>query len=115
MKRLPPAVLPILGLLAFVAAGAVSRLTDVRSRSATAPLAAPSSELGGRFSLTDQYGKPRTDRDFRGKFMLVFFGYTYCPDVCPTTLAVEAEALDDLGPRASRIAPIFISLDPRRD
>ena len=57
----------------------------------------------------------RTDADFRGKYMLVFFGYTYCPDVCPTTLAVEAEALDKLGARANDIVPIFITVDPKRD
>ena len=53
--------------------------------------------------------------DFRGKYMLLFFGYTYCPDVCPTTLATEAEALDKLGSRADRIVPIFITVDPKRD
>jgi protein SCO1/2 len=53
--------------------------------------------------------------DFRGKYMLIFFGYTYCPDVCPTTLAVETEALDKIGARAKRIVPIFISVDPQRD
>ena len=53
--------------------------------------------------------------DFRGKYMLIFFGYTYCPDVCPTTLAVEKEALDKLGARANRIVPIFITVDPKRD
>ena len=73
------------------------------------------SEFGGPFSLTDQFGKRRTDMDFRGKYMLIFFGYTYCPDVCPTTLAVEAEALDKLGPQADRIVPIFISVDVKRD
>jgi protein SCO1/2 len=115
MKRLPLIVLPILLLLAFVAAGALWPLGDLRSQSATATPDSPPAELGGPFSLTDQDGMRRTDMDFRGKYMLVFFGYTYCPDVCPTTLAIEAEALDKIGSRAALIAPIFISVDPKRD
>src|SRR6185503_13240582 len=71
--------------------------------------------FGGPFSLIDQDGKRRTDSEFRGKYMLIFFGYTYCPDVCPTTLAVEAEALDQIGARANNIVPIFITVDPKRD
>lgn len=116
MKRLPLTVLPILVLLAFVAAGALWRLGDMRSQSGMVTLdTPPSDEFGGSFSLTDQYGMRRTDMDFRGKYMLIFFGFTYCPDVCPTALAVEAEALDKLGSRASRIVPIFITVDPKRD
>lgn len=113
MKRLSLIVLPIALVLAIVAAGAVWRLGDLRAQRQTQTPA--SAELGGPFSLTDQDGMRRTDMDFRGKYMLVFFGYTYCPDVCPTTLAIEAEALDKLGARANRIVPIFISVDPKRD
>jgi protein SCO1/2 len=76
-------------------------------------LASPPSDFSG--SLTDQNGMRRTDMDFRGKFMLIYFGYTYCPDLCPTTLAVEAEALEKLGARAGRIVPILITVDPKRD
>ena len=96
MKRLPLPVLPILLLLAIVAGGALWRLGDLRSQSATVTPAPSPVEFGGSFSLTDQSGMRRTDIDFRGKYMLIFFGYTYCPDVCPTTLAVAAEALDKL-------------------
>jgi protein SCO1/2 len=71
--------------------------------------------VGGPFSLTDQHGKRLTDRDFRGRFMLVYFGYTYCPDVCPADLQVLTTAVDNLGPKAKRIAPIFITIDPERD
>lgn len=71
--------------------------------------------LGGPFSLVDGQGKPVSDRDFRGRFMLVYFGYTMCPDVCPTTLNQVAEALDKLGPKAERVQPVFITLDPERD
>jgi protein SCO1/2 len=71
--------------------------------------------IGGPFALTDGNGKPVTDRDYRGKFMLVYFGYTFCPDVCPTTLNDVALALDKLGPRAAELQPLFITVDPKRD
>jgi protein SCO1/2 len=71
--------------------------------------------IGGPFTLEDGNGKPVTDRDFRGKYMLVYFGYTFCPDVCPTTLSAVADAMDKLGPNAARIRPLFITVDPRRD
>nr|WP_294545728.1 SCO family protein [uncultured Rhodopila sp.] len=71
--------------------------------------------IGGPFTLEDGSGKPVTDRDFRGKYMLVYFGYTFCPDVCPTTLSAVADAMDKLGPDAARIRPLFITVDPRRD
>ena len=71
--------------------------------------------VGGPFSLTDQTGRKVTDKDFLGKYMLVFFGYTYCPDLCPTELQVMSAALDNLGAKADDIQPIFISFDPQRD
>jgi protein SCO1/2 len=71
--------------------------------------------VGGPFTLQDGSGKQVTDRDFRGKYMLVYFGYTFCPDVCPTTLAVMAAALDKMGPDQDRIVPVFITIDPARD
>ena len=72
-------------------------------------------QLGGPFGLTDQDGTRKTEADFRGKYMLVFFGYSYCPDVCPTTLAVMRAALDRMGDQAERIVPVFITVDPKRD
>jgi protein SCO1 len=71
--------------------------------------------VGGPFSLIDGNGKPVTDRTWRGKYMLVYFGYTFCPDVCPTTLTSVAAALDKLGPKADQIQPLFITVDPKRD
>ncbi len=71
--------------------------------------------IGGPFTLADGSGKPVTDRDFRGKYMLVYFGYTFCPDVCPTTLNAVADAMDKLGPASTRIRPVFITVDPKRD
>ena len=67
------------------------------------------------FSLTDQSGKQRTLEDFRGKVVLVFFGFTHCPDVCPTTLAEMAGIMKALGPEAERLQVVFITLDPERD
>jgi protein SCO1/2 len=71
--------------------------------------------IGGPFTLRDGSGKAVTDQDFRGKYMLVYFGYTFCPDVCPTTLNAVADAMDKLGPAASRVQPLFITVDPKRD
>ena len=71
--------------------------------------------VGGPFTLTDQTGKPRSDTDFRGKLMIVYFGYTYCPDVCPTDLMAITQALNTLGPSADGVQPIFITIDPERD
>ena len=67
------------------------------------------------FALNDQDGKPRTLADFTGKAVVVFFGYTHCPDVCPTTLSDMAAAMKALGPDADRVQVIFITLDPERD
>ena len=72
-------------------------------------------QVGGPFELVDQTGKTVTEKDFLGTYMLVFFGYTYCPDVCPTELQVMMAALDALGDTAAEIRPVFISVDPERD
>jgi cytochrome oxidase Cu insertion factor (SCO1/SenC/PrrC family) len=71
--------------------------------------------VGGPFTLTDQTGKQRSDTEFRGKLMIVYFGYTYCPDVCPTDLMAITQALNALGPAAEGIQPVFITIDPERD
>jgi len=71
--------------------------------------------IGGPFALTDHTGKLRTDGEFRGKLMVVYFGYTYCPDVCPTDLLAISQALEVLGPAGDAVQPIFISVDPERD
>jgi protein SCO1 len=73
------------------------------------------SAIGGPFKLTDQNGKTITDQDFKGHPLLVFFGYTHCPDVCPTTLFELSEVLHALGPDANRVSGLFISVDPERD
>ena len=71
--------------------------------------------VGGPFTLTDTTGKPRSDSEFRGKLMIVYFGYTYCPDVCPADLMAITQALDALGPLADGVQPVFITVDPERD
>jgi cytochrome oxidase Cu insertion factor (SCO1/SenC/PrrC family) len=71
--------------------------------------------VGGPFELTDQTGHRRTDADFRGKLVVLYFGYTYCPDVCPTELQSISLALDKLGAAADAVQPVFISVDPERD
>jgi protein SCO1/2 len=79
------------------------------------PLSSGIALVGGPFSLTSHQGKRITNEDFRGKYMLVTFGYTYCPDVCPTELQIISAALDLLGERAKDIQPIYITIDPARD
>jgi protein SCO1/2 len=71
--------------------------------------------VGGPFTLTAHDGRRMSDTDFRGKYMLVFFGYTFCPDVCPTELQVISAALDQMGTKADTIQPIFVTIDPARD
>jgi protein SCO1 len=71
--------------------------------------------FGRDFHLVDHNGKPRSLADFRGKAVVVFFGYTQCPDFCPTTLAELAAAMQKLGPDASRVQVLFVTVDPERD
>lgn len=75
----------------------------------------PGSPIGGPFQLTNQFGKPVSDAIYQGKYMLVFFGYSHCPDECPLTLQKMALAMNALGPLAQHVAPIFITIDPMRD
>lgn len=75
----------------------------------------PGAPIGGAFRLTNQSGQVVSDRDFRGKYMLVFFGYSHCPDECPLTLDKMAMTIRALGPGRQHIVPIFITIDPVRD
>lgn len=76
-------------------------------------------KIGGPFSLIDQDGKPRTDRDFAGRYRIVYFGYTFCPDVCPTdvqTIGAGLRAFEKQdAARAAKVVPIFVTVDPKRD
>ena len=71
--------------------------------------------VGGPFTLIDGDGKRVTDQTYRGEYLLVYFGYTFCPDVCPATLNNVADALDKMGAKAARVRPLFITVDPKRD
>jgi protein SCO1 len=80
-----------------------------------APIGSAVAAVGGPFHLEDQNGKPFTDQDMKGRPYLVFFGFTHCPDVCPTTLFELSQILGKLGPDADRTGAIFITVDPERD
>jgi len=104
------------GLVALLGAGAVLLLVAgfyLWLLGGTRPPRAAA--IGGPFELTAADGRVVTDRSFRGRYLLVYFGYTSCRDVCPTTLSAMATAMGALGPRAARIQPLFITLDPGRD
>src|SRR5579863_9361805 len=109
-------LLPFLAVVAVVLAGALWHFGDLAAhRNAESVATGETVNIGGPFKLIDQDGATRTDQDYRGKYVLVFFGYTYCPDVCPTTLAVMKSALDMMGSRAADIVPLFVTVDPKRD
>nr|TFG54511.1 MAG: SCO family protein [Hyphomicrobiales bacterium] len=118
---MPAKTSPSLALMSILLAGAVAAgsllwgLGKIRREGGPIVVTTGEAEIGGPFSLIDQNGIRRSDQDFRGRYMLVFFGFTYCPDICPTTLAVLSAALNDIGPLAEDIVPIFISVDPERD
>jgi protein SCO1/2 len=80
-----------------------------------APISIPTAQIGGPFRLIDQNGAAVTDQDLKGKTFLVFFGFTHCPDVCPTALYEISQILEKLGKDADRTAALFITVDPERD
>ena len=82
---------------------------------ASAGMATPAVSIGGPFTLTDHTGREVTDESFRGKYLLVFFGFTACPDVCPAGLLTAAQVMEQLGPSSSKVQPLFITVDPERD
>lgn len=102
--------------LAAAARGRIGALFGFQAASTVEVGAAPLGvAIGGPFHLIDQRGAAVTDADYRGRWMLVYFGYTFCPDVCPTELATMAAALQKLGPAAAKVVPVFITVDPARD
>jgi cytochrome oxidase Cu insertion factor (SCO1/SenC/PrrC family) len=109
LARMP--AFAVLALLAALIAGPIPALAADPVTPETV-----SSEIGGPFTLVDQTGRTVTDAEFRGKWLLVYFGYTHCPDACPTALSDMAAALGDLGPaKRDKVQVIFISVDPERD
>jgi protein SCO1/2 len=116
-KRAPSSLfmgLTALAISAVLLAGGLWYLSlQLSNRRAEVVSGAPS--IGGPFTLINAEGKSVTDRDFLGRYMLIYFGYTFCPDVCPTTLAKMSAALDQLGERGNRVQALFITIDPKRD
>ena len=111
--------LPI-GLLAAVAIAALTAvwLITVMAENPSSETARESTRalIGGPFELVDHNGETVTEKDFAGKYMLIYFGYTFCPDVCPTELQAMSTALDQIpAERLAKIAPLFITVDPERD
>ena len=99
----------LIGGIAFIP-GAVDRIFATRE-----PATTGRALVGGPFELTDHNGRRVTDKDFRGRLMLVYFGFTYCPDICPAGLQVVTAALEKLGTDTNRVVPMFITVDPERD
>ena len=93
----------------------VTALTACAPRAATQSSQAQGSEPGGPFTLVNQDGRPVDQSVLKGKWSVVFFGYTFCPDFCPTTLTTLGKAMDELGPKASDAQVVFITVDPARD
>lgn len=103
-------VLIVTLLSALLAATVVGGyLVWTRTQEGTAAL------IGGPFTLVDQTGKTVTEKSLKGKWSLIYFGYTFCPDVCPTSLTVMTQALDQIGPLADKVTPVFVTVDPERD
>ena len=114
MTRSSFALLALGGLL-IGGIAALLALPGVRQTVSSPTVSVGKALVGGPFSLVDHTGKRVTDADFRGRPMLVMFGFTFCPDVCPSGLQVMAAALDKLGAKGQQVAPLFISVDPERD
>jgi len=113
MLRTPQALVPYLLALACITAGGMGHAIDQLAPGRVLTIGTP--DVGGPFALLDQNGETRTDAAFRGRWMMIYFGYTNCPDVCPTTLTMMSQVMDRLGARAGRVVPIFITVDPDHD
>lgn len=103
------------GGLTFAARQLVRNTQEEVARPAAPGIIAGSPAIGGPFALIDHTGREVSDATFRGKYLLVFFGFTNCPDICPTTLDRFAQVMDLLGPVADKVQPLLISVDPERD
>ncbi|KJC43373.1 copper-binding protein [Bradyrhizobium sp. LTSP849] len=105
---------PLVIATAFAASLVVGLLVLFWAMGGVSKVAQPAA-IGGPFQLTDQNGKAVTDKDLKGKPTLIFFGYTHCPDVCPTSLFEISEVLRAMGKDADKVNAVFISVDPERD
>lgn len=108
-RRILPLAVFLVGLL-ILGGALMLQLREISTANAPAP-----SAIGGPFTLTDQNGKTVTEKDFKGKPTLIFFGFTRCPDICPTTLFEITEMLNAAGKDAERVNIVFVSVDPDRD
>jgi len=109
------ATLAAIGLIAWVVWYKTRPVPVMQVGSVSSTAVTPTIQIGGPFALTDNKGRAVTDKTWRGKLMLIYFGYGYCPDVCPTELQIMSNALDAMGKDAKRIQPLFITVDPKRD
>lgn len=106
----------VIGVLIAIAAGLwISELVIDASGEGTETASSGKAQVGGPFTLVNQDGETVTEEAYRGKYMLIYFGFTFCPDVCPTELGIMTAALDRLGKKAEKVQPIFITIDPERD
>lgn len=108
-------VLAALGALSLMSSEGAAHSASIPAVSSVTITRAPAPDFGGPFSLTDQNGKARASRDFRGTPMLIYFGYTNCTDACPLDAQTITNVVDLLDRRGLTVAPIFITVDPRRD
>lgn len=115
MRRVSLRVLGVAAVLAVIAAGAALWTYFKVPTPPTTTTSGGAASVGGPFALVDQNGQAVTDQTFRGKWMLVFFGFTHCPDICPTALNDMTVALEALGPAGDKVQPVFITVDPERD
>jgi protein SCO1/2 len=112
-SRNTPLLIAMIAMIAIVAVAGVAiwRITQA------GPVASAGSgvSIGGPFTLTDQAGAAVTEKTYDGSYRLIYFGYTFCPDACPTELGVMAQAIETMGPAGQKVQPIFITIDPDRD
>ncbi|MBT3991132.1 MAG: SCO family protein [Rhodospirillaceae bacterium] len=106
-----------LGLRAFTDQQAAdgNNIARVTQKGSSGSKSSGTPAIGGAYTLLDQNGKAVSHKTYQGKYVLIFFGYTFCPDVCPTTLTVFSSVMDLLGKDAAKVQPIFVTVDPERD
>lgn len=115
-----PIRLVLTALASLLAGGMVALLIFPGARELLLPastfvVTTGKASIGGPFNLVAHTGRRMSDQDFRGQYLLIYFGFTFCPDICPSALQVVAAALDKLGEKADRITPVLITVDPERD
>ncbi|HEY5338795.1 MAG TPA: SCO family protein [Rhizomicrobium sp.] len=114
MIRTPEAFIPYVLAFATLLAGLLWHFGDAAGQLGYT-VTYGQADIGGPYTLIDQNGAVRSNKDFHGTWTLIYFGYTHCPDVCPVTLSVMADVMDRLGTKRARVTPIFITVDPARD